>query len=901
MQMQLPQVAAFVLVVLLRPGGSSALASSTTWSGGNSALAADELTLLSVKSALSDPAGLLASWNASNRLCSWRGVGCGRRHPRRVVALLLDSFGLGGQISPFLGNLSFLKSLDLGNNSLVGRIPWQLGRLGHLHVLNLSVNSLQGDIPTALGRCIQLRTLSLEANHLHGEIPSEVGSLKNLVYLNLATNNLTGQIPTSLGNLSSIQDLYLGFNKLSGAIPSSLGELPNLSGLFLTFNNLSGSIPHALWNASSLTMISMYGNDLSGTISPNAFDGLPHLQMLYIGKNQFHGPIPSSIANASKLLSLEAQRNYFSGIVPTGLGGLKGLQKLVLYSNSLEASGPKDWIFFTALTNCTQLQRLDLGTNQFVGEFPSSVSNLSASLELLDLRENTFSGAIPENIGNLINLEGLVLQSNNLNGLLPSSLRMLHNLQYISLAGNNLHGDIRSFGNLTQLVYLYIGYNSFNGTIPTTLGKLGSLVEFDLSNCYFTGGIPTSLLKIPSLAHELHLSHNLLEGPVPFEIGNLKSVSILHAESNRLSGELPSTLGECQLLQNLHLQNNFLRGTLPQLLSRLKNLEILDISNNNFSGQIPKFLGNMSALLYLNLSFNNFVGELPTFSVFSNASAFSIHGNGNLCGGIFELHLPPCSFELPKEKRKVLVIPLVVSLIATISIVLFFYSFLVWNKKRSTGSPSTTHMNKGFPQLGYCQLVKATDGFAASNLLGAGAFGSVYKGKLDEDSDETAIFVAIKVLKLRIPGASKSFVAECDTMRNIRHRNLVRIITACSSIDSNGDDFKAIVFEFMPNGSIEDWIHPGTNDQSGERQLSLPQRVDILLDVAYALDYLHFNGATPIVHCDLKPSNVLLDADMVAHVGDFGLARILAEGCSSFQITTSSVGFRGTVGYAPPG
>jgi serine/threonine protein kinase len=77
--------------------------------------------------------------------------------------------------------------------------------------------------------------------------------------------------------------------------------------------------------------------------------------------------------------------------------------------------------------------------------------------------------------------------------------------------------------------------------------------------------------------------------------------------------------------------------------------------------------------------------------------------------------------------------------------------------------------------------------------------------------------------------------------------------------------------------------------------------VNILFDVAYALEYLHFNGPTPIVHCDLKPSNVLLDIDMVAHVGDFGLAKILAEGCSSFQPSMSSMGFRGTIGYAPPG
>ena len=71
--------------------------------------------------------------------------------------------------------------------------------------------------------------------------------------------------------------------------------------------------------------------------------------------------------------------------------------------------------------------------------------------------------------------------------------------------------------------------------------------------------------------------------------------------------------------------------------------------------------------------------------------------------------------------------------------------------------------------------------------------------------------------------------------------------------------------------------------------------------MAYALDYLHCHGPEPVVHCDLKSSNVLLDAEMVAHVGDFGLAEVLDQGRSLLQQSSSSVGFRGTIGYAAPG
>ncbi|XP_031286478.1 probable LRR receptor-like serine/threonine-protein kinase At3g47570 [Pistacia vera] len=170
-----------------------------------------------------------------------------------------------------------------------------------------------------------------------------------------------------------------------------------------------------------------------------------------------------------------------------------------------------------------------------------------------------------------------------------------------------------------------------------------------------------------------------------------------------------------------------------------------------------------------------------------------------------------------------------------------------------------------------------------------------------KETIQRGTIVAIKVLNLQRRGASKSFMAECKALRNIRHRNLVKVITSCSSIDFQGNDFKALVYEYMPNGSLDKWLHPGpeTEEEQPEIQnFNLLQRINIAINVASAIDYLHYRCHEPILHCDLKPSNVLLDDDMTAHVGDFGLAKFLPEVSNPNQ--SSSVGVRGTIGYAAP-
>jgi len=426
-------------------------------------------------------------------------------------------------------------------------------------------------------------------------------------------------------------------------------------------------------------------------------------------------------------------------------------------------------------------------------------------------------------------------------------------LQILGLAGNKLSGDIPN----------------------NTFGYLEGLINLDLSN-------------------------NSLTGPIPSEFGNLKHLYELNLSMNKLSGEIPKDLAFCLDLTELVLGRNIFHGAIPLFLgSSLRSLEILDISENNFSSIIPSELENLTFLYTLNLSFNNLYGEVPTKGVFSNVSAISLTGNKNLCGGIPQLNLPRC-FKVPSKKhkrslKKKLIILSVIGLGLISFIALIVVHLLMRKPKRLPSSPSLIN---GSLRVTYGELHEATNGFSSSNLVGTGSFGSIYKGSLPNFERP----IVVKVLNLETRGATKSFMAECNALGKMRHRNLVKILTCCSSVDYNGEEFKAIVFEFMSNGSLEKFLHDNEEHEFGNLNLNFTQRLDIALDVAYALDYLHNDTEHVVVHCDVKPSNVLLDDDMVAHLGDFGLARLThgATTHSSKDLANSST-IKGTIGYVPPG
>ncbi|CAN1187595.1 Probable LRR receptor-like serine/threonine-protein kinase At3g47570 [Linum perenne] len=600
-----------------------------------------------------DPTRAFSSWNDSTHFCQWYRVFCSKRYHGRVTGLGLPSRRLSGTISPYIGNLSFLKVLSLYNNNFHGEIPHEIGRLRRLQWLGLYNNSLSGEIPSNISRCSALTVFSVGDSNLVGGLPWQLGLLEKLQYFKVRLNNLNGSIPPAFGNLSSLQVFDGGMNQLSGRIPDTLGKLKRLQFFGLYINKLSGEIPASIYNLSYLTEL---------------------------------------------------------------LFGFKQLR----------------------------------------------------------------------------------------------------------------------------------------------------------------GNIPCGVMSLKSLTIDLNLSYNRFTGAIPLEVGNLKNLGTLDLSHNMLSGSIPSSIGSCNSLESLDLQGNHLDGSILSSLSSLRGIQELDLSGNNLSGQIPKFLERMNISKFLNLSHNNFEGEVPKQGVFKNSSIISIVGNNKLCGGIVAFKLPPCNFTRHSN--------------SSCFFILFF-------RKRRRQDIVSTNDSK-LLQLSSQRLFKATNGFSSTNQIGVGGFGSVYKGVLN-DIGEASINIAVKVFNLHQHGAYKSFMAECEALKNIRHKNLVSIVTVCSSVDHEGNDFKALVYEFLANGSLEDWLHRPIEkiDESTTKSLNFIQRLNIAIDIASGVDYLHNYCEIPIVHCDLKLSNVLLDDDMVAYVGDFGLARFLSGVSNS---STSSIGIKGTVGYAPP-
>ncbi|KAK4354488.1 hypothetical protein RND71_026682 [Anisodus tanguticus] len=663
-----------------------------------------------------------------------------------------------------------------------------------------------------------------------GQIPRNIGCLAKLVGFLIGANAITGTIPASLGNISNLQYLDCPNSSIVGQIPPELGKLSNLRELnFFQNYNLIGQILEAIFNISSLEMIGLSFNSLSGRIPAITGLHLPNLRQPFLGENQIKGEIPLFITNASKLEILGLENNFLTGTIPTNLGNLRELQELHLQSNQLTNEPREHELrFFNSLGNCRMLRYLIVGLNPLNGILPDTIGNLSSTLKIFEIALAHISGFIPTSTGN-------ISEDNELYGLIPECL-----------------------GNLSMLQDIFLSSNKLSSKFPSSLCKKSSILHLDVSQ-------------------------NSIEGEVPQYIGGLKAIIELCLSSNHFSGKIPSKCGDLQNLISLDLSNNSFSGSIPLSFANLISLEELDLSLNALSGNIPKSLEKLLYLKAINVSFNNLEGEIPGGGVFANSTLQSFLGNKGLCG-MHILEVPACAITNrgQQSKSKELVLKVVTPVVISSFIIFLLVSIWLMKRQKKGKSKDVEKVPeiRTYQLVSYHEIQRATNNFDGSNLIGVGGSGSVYKGTLSN-----GIVVAIKVLDLENDKVCERFDTECEVMRNVRHRNLVLVVTTCSS-----DYIRAFVLQYMPNGSLENWLY------KEELHLNLLERLTIMLDVAVAIEYLHHGHETPIVHCDLKPANVLLDEDMVAHVGDFGISKISAVSKSMAHTETL-----GTLGYIAPG
>ncbi|CAL9010991.1 unnamed protein product [Prunus brigantina] len=677
-----------------------------------------------------------------------------------------------------------------------------------------------------------------------------------------------------------------------------------------------------------LKVLDLSNNFLSGKI-PVEIGNCPNLWSLNLYNNQFTGELPLFLTNNS-LANLDVEYNHLSGELP-----IKFVQKLpnIVYlhlsnNNLISQDGNTNLNpFFTALTNCTRLEELELAGMGLGGVLPSSIGGLGINFSNLLLQENQIFGSIPPNIGNLSKLVVLNLTSNLLNGTISANISKLTNLEQLflshnlfasaippalgqmthlgllDLSHNTFSGDIpSSIGNLVRLNYLFLNNNLLSGSIPPTLVQCTELYKLDLSYNRLTGSIPPELSGLSEIRIFINLSHNQLEGPIPIELSKLKDVQEIDLSSNYLSGSIFPQISSCIALTLINFSHNSLEGKLPDSIGELKNLESFDVSGNHLSGRIPLSLNKSRTLTYLNLSFNNFEGRIPSGGIFESVSYSSFLGNQHLCGPVAVKPACPQKNRLFRSRIFLIIFTLVIFISTSLSIICCVIAFrhikaLISAERTETArKPTQPELVHNFPRVTYRDLSEATSGFDDQRLLGMGSYGCVYRGVLP---DRTTI--AVKVLHLQSGNSTKSFTRECQVLRRIRHRNLIRIITACSL-----PDFKAIVLPYMANGSLDSRLYPHsqTGLSSGSSDLSLIQRLNICSDIAEGMAYLHHHSPVRVIHCDLKPSNVLLNDDMTALVSDFGIARLLIAGGANSALenmgnSTANM-LCGSIGYIAP-
>ncbi|XP_022964081.1 putative leucine-rich repeat receptor-like protein kinase At2g19210, partial [Cucurbita moschata] len=332
---------------------------------------------------------------------------------------------------------------------------------------------------------------------------------------------------------------------------------------------------------------------------------------------------------------------------------------------------------------------------------------------------------------------------------------------------------------------------------------------------------------------------------------------------------------------SLDLSGSGLVGEISSYISNLTMLQILDLSNNGLTGEIPEFLVNLPNLRILSLTRNKFTGLIPKV-LLQRAEAglliLSVGENPDLCTSL------KCDNKKKKKnKRNKYLVPVILASIIAVFLPILIITLVIYkrrkqreNLKRSIQERLLKSKNQ---QVHYSEILVITDNFKTT--LGEGGFGKVYLGVL---SDKTQ--VAVKLLSSISQQGYNEFRAEAQILTVVHHRNLVSLVGYCDEAEN-----KALIYEFMGNGNLGNLL-----SDSSAKVLSWMERLQIAVDAAQGLEYLHNGCVPPIIHRDIKSSNILLNEKMQAKISDFGLSRVFANENDTHFSTCPA----GTFGYVDP-
>ncbi|KAL8093836.1 hypothetical protein AgCh_035641 [Apium graveolens] len=336
-------------------------------------------------------------------------------------------------------------------------------------------------------------------------------------------------------------------------------------------------------------------------------------------------------------------------------------------------------------------------------------------------------------------------------------------------------------------------------------------------------------------------------------------------------------VSEMPRITSLNLSSSGLNGKIAPSISNLTMLRYLDLSNNNLSGEIPDFLSQLNSLRILNIRGNNFIGSVPSRLLSKSKSGLLLLSIDSSQGGEDTNQCLSSSCKNSSNKSIITIAASIASVFVVILIAFIVVLWMISNKNRQASIKDNTLETKK-RQFTYSEILNITDNF--EKIIGKGGFGTVYHGYVDDTQ------VAVKMLSATSAQGYKEFQTEAKLLMSIHHKNLTALVGYC-----NEDNNLGIIYEYMANGDLEGHLSGRNSDV-----LSWEQRILRAIDAAEGFEYLHHGCKPPIIHRDVKSTNILLTENFRGKLADFGLSRVIPfEGGS--HVTTVVAG---TPGYLDP-